>query len=314
MLSQDINPVSKRRSDVLAFFRKLRDEEYSQNYASSSSSSLPSQSIYETGSQNSDSSILFSSQNTFEIGSQPTTSSIYDYDLNDETGKPEAMHPDKDTEEGMVSSIVEQRTRDENMIIEQKTEDILNYAKFKERNKGYFLKIMKAMHPDKVTEKEATAVDVNKPIVLDEIENPETQKKCLIEDVRETSFKVIILNNHDMCTLSEDAEERAIKNDISKNNFDVSNELVMQNGNFGIQRKRSIDDAEKSSSKVIVLTNREAVKISSTNSLSSLCFTRSIMFFGSPVYNKYGKLWYGLPKERRYPNMNTSMILIIILF
>ena len=65
-----------------------------------------------------------------------------------------------------------------------------------------------------------------------------------------------------------------------------------------ISRKRPIEDLEKSF-KVIVLNDRKIVK-ANTNSVSNLFFSRSVMFCGSPVYNKSGDYWYGLPKNRKY--------------
>jgi hypothetical protein len=65
-----------------------------------------------------------------------------------------------------------------------------------------------------------------------------------------------------------------------------------------ISRKRPTEDLEKSF-KVIVLNDRKIVK-ANTNSVSNLFFSRSVMFFGSPVYNKSGDYWYGLPKNRKY--------------
>jgi hypothetical protein len=77
--------------------------------------------------------------------------------------------------------------------------------------------------------------------------------------------------------------------------------------NIETQKKRSIEDVQETSSnvenlssKVTVLNNRDIVKIPNPNSLSNLCFSRSVMFLSSPIYNKYGKLWYGLPKVRKY--------------
>src|SRR3990170_104034 len=97
MLSQDINPISKRPSDVLTFFRKLREEEneaHSQNYISSES--FPSQNVSEISSQSS-TNTLFSSQNTYETSSQITqiTTPSLSYETN---------------EEDMISNYVEQNT------------------------------------------------------------------------------------------------------------------------------------------------------------------------------------------------------------
>ncbi len=130
----------------------------------------------------------------------------------------------------------------------------------------------------------------------------ETLRKCLIEDFQENSSKVIILNNRDVITTSG-VEEKT--KSVASNNPDVDNELAVSNENsyLGFQRKRPIDDVVQNkeiSSKAIVLNDRDVVKIFNTNSLSNLYFSRSIMFFSSPVYNKYGTPWYGLPKERKY--------------
>lgn len=282
MLSQDINSVSKRKSDVLAFFRKLRDEEdktYSKSYASSS---LDSQS-------SSDHSTLFSSQNTSELSSQTTTSSLDDLKLND---KPwvEVINPNKDTNEDMISSHIEQKIGDESMasnFTKQETGDTAsNYTKFKEQTKGTFLKIMEAMHPVKVTEETSNHDEC---IISDKNKNPENQKKRRFEDVQETSSNAIILNNRKKCV------EKA------SNNAYISNECsVVSNENNEIQKKRPIEDVENPVSKAIVLNNRDVVKVSNPNSLSNLCFSRSVMFLSSPIFNKYGTLWYGLPKERKY--------------
>ncbi|EXX61748.1 uncharacterized protein OCT59_007196 [Rhizophagus irregularis] len=92
--------------------------------------------------------------------------------------------------------------------------------------------------------------------------------------------------------------------------------LSIQNGCYiqimgpAISRKRPIEDLEKSF-KVIVLNDRKIVK-ANTNSVSNLFFSRSVMFFGSPVYNKSGDYWYGLPKNyilnvAKYSNHNVNM-------
>ncbi|CAB4459538.1 unnamed protein product [Rhizophagus irregularis] len=71
--------------------------------------------------------------------------------------------------------------------------------------------------------------------------------------------------------------------------------LEKQNGCYiqiigpAISRKRPIEDLEKSF-KVIVLNDRKIVK-ANTNSVSNLFFSHSVMFFGSPVYNKSGDYW-----------------------
>ncbi|GES81439.1 telomerase reverse transcriptase-like [Rhizophagus clarus] len=69
-----------------------------------------------------------------------------------------------------------------------------------------------------------------------------------------------------------------------------------KNNNPETQRKRQIEDVEYPPSKAIVLNNRDVVKVLKPNSLSNLYFSRSVMLLSSPVYNKYGELWYGLPK------------------
>ncbi|CAB4384162.1 unnamed protein product [Rhizophagus irregularis] len=300
MLSQDINSVSKRKSDVLAFFRKLRDEEdktYSKSYASSS---LDSQS-------SSDHSTLFSSQNTSELSSQTTTSSLDDLKLND---KPwvEVINPNKDTNEDMISSHIEQKIGDESMasnFTKQETGDTAsNYTKFKEQTKGTFLKIMEAMHPVKVTEETSNHDEC---IISDKNKNPENQKKRRFEDVQETSSNAIILNNRKKCV------EKA------SNNAYISNECsVVSNENNEIQKKRPIE-VENPVSKAIVLNNRDVVKVSNPNSLSNLCFSRSVMFLSSPIFNKYGTLWYGLPKEHilnvaKFSKNNMSNIVIYHIF
>ncbi|CAB5208554.1 unnamed protein product [Rhizophagus irregularis] len=92
--------------------------------------------------------------------------------------------------------------------------------------------------------------------------------------------------------------------------------LSIQNGYYiqimgpAISRKRPIEDLENSF-KVIVLNDRKIVK-ANTNSVSNLFFSRSVMFFGSPVYNKSGDYWYGLPKNHilnvaKYSNHNVNM-------
>jgi hypothetical protein len=81
--------------------------------------------------------------------------------------------------------------------------------------------------------------------------------------------------------------------------------LELQNGCYiqitgpAISKKRPIEDLDKSF-KVIVLNNRDVIKLSNANSISNLYFSRSVMFLGSSVYNKYGEFWYGLPKDRKY--------------
>lgn len=81
--------------------------------------------------------------------------------------------------------------------------------------------------------------------------------------------------------------------------------LGLQNGCYvqitgpSISRKRPIEDLDKSF-KAIVLNDRNVVKLSNANSISNLYFSRSVMFLSSPIYNKYGEFWYGLPKNREY--------------
>jgi hypothetical protein len=65
-------------------------------------------------------------------------------------------------------------------------------------------------------------------------------------------------------------------------------------------KKRIIENVQETSAKAVVLNNRDVIKVSNPNSLSKLCFSRSVMFISSPVYNKYNELWYGLPKDRKY--------------
>jgi phosphopantetheine adenylyltransferase len=177
MLSQDINPVPKRKSDVLDFFKKLsEDKVYSSSYASSS---LNSQ----------DSSDRSLSQN--ELSSQTTNSSLDDLD-------PlwvEAIVSNKDTNEDTVLNHIEQKIEGESMASNynnQETGD--TYTKFKEQTKGTFLKIMEAMYPK-----------VDECVESDKDKNIETQKKRSIEDVQETSSnvenlssKVTVLNNRDI--------------------------------------------------------------------------------------------------------------------
>ncbi|CAI2170991.1 20378_t:CDS:10 [Funneliformis geosporum] len=329
MLSQDINPISKRRSDVLTFFRKLREEDnkaYSQNYVSSSS--IPSQNISEISSQN---TTLFSSQNTHETSSQVTlysTSSGVDmlFDENESSsiskGEPlisdiiskdnisfglndrvrtwiekprliEAMLPNKEKiieNEGMKLIPAEQKSK----------ESLSNYDKFKEKTKGAFLKIMDAMHSDKKTRKEDTEschVEISdESTMLNENKNSEIPKKRPIEDVQET-YKAIILNNHDVVKVSTVTGDVKETEDIVSKTSDVDNELAVskEDSYLNNHRKHSIEDAilnKETSSKAIVLNDRKVLKITNTVSLSSLCFSRSIMFFSPPIYNNYG-----LPKE-----------------
>ncbi|CAG8439136.1 12769_t:CDS:10 [Funneliformis mosseae] len=335
MLSQDINPISKRRSDVLTFFRKLHEEEnkaFSQSY--DSMSSLPSQTTTESSSQN---DTLFSSQSTYETSSQITTlcSTSSEIDmindanesssiskggkllisndnastgLNDkvrtwieEPSLIEAMLPNKEMKEEDIEN-----ESMKSISVEPKIEDTSsNYAKFKEQTKGMFLKIMDAMHSDKKTRKEDTEsyqVGVSdESTMFDENKNPMTPKKRPIENVQENSYKAIILNNHEVVKVSTISRDVKETKDIISNVSNVDNELAVSNEDnyLKTQRKRSIEDAnqnKETSSKAIVLNDRKVLKISNTVSLSSLCFSRSIMFFSSPTYNNNG-LCYGLPKE-----------------
>lgn len=92
------------------------------------------------------------------------------------------------------------------------------------------------------------------------------------------------------------------------------NESIVLDENLKPQKKRPITDIQETSSKAIILNNRDVakmckdfkknnldvIKVPNTNSISNLWFSRSVMFFGSPIYNKYNEPWYGLPKERKY--------------
>src|SRR3954465_2842764 len=86
--------------------------------------------------------------------------------------------------------------------------------------------------------------------------------------------------------------------------------LELQNGCYiqitgpNISKKRPIKDLDKSF-KAIVLNDYDVIKVSSINSISNLYFSRSVMFFSSPVYNKYGEFWYGLPKIVSIKNSNS---------
>lgn len=90
--------------------------------------------------------------------------------------------------------------------------------------------------------------------------------------------------------------------------------LEMENGCYiqitgpTITRKRPIEDLEKSF-KAIVLNDRDVVKQPNANSISNCCFSRQVMLFSDPVYNKKGDFWYGLPKTRKY---QTSLIISLI--
>ena len=142
-------------------------------------------------------------------------------------------------------------------------------------------KIQKVMHFDRTIEKEEIALDhvkVIESIVLDE--NLKTQKKRPITDIQETSSKAIILNNRDVIKMCKDFK-----------NINVNNELAALNENnyLEIQKKHLNEE-----------NNWDITKVPNTNSISNLRFSRSVMFFGSPVYNKYDEPWYGLPKERKY--------------
>jgi hypothetical protein len=89
---------------------------------------------------------------------------------------------------------------------------------------------------------------------------------------------------------------------------------IKQTNFYKIHKKRSFTEETSSKSKVIVLNNRDVVKkkhldeknnldvikVPNINPISNLRFSRSVMFFGSPIYNKYNEPWYGLPKERKY--------------
>ncbi len=67
-------------------------------------------------------------------------------------------------------------------------------------------------------------------------------------------------------------------------------------------KKRPIEDLDRSF-KAIVLNDLDVVKLSNTNIISKVYFSHQIMLFSSPTYNKYGELWYGLPKDRKYQNI-----------
>lgn len=79
----------------------------------------------------------------------------------------------------------------------------------------------------------------------------------------------------------------------------------MENGCYiqitgpAITRKRPIKDLEKSF-KAVILNDRDVVKQPNANSISNLWFSRQVMLFSDPVYNKKGDFWYGLPKNRKY--------------
>src|SRR6266498_3995721 len=67
-------------------------------------------------------------------------------------------------------------------------------------------------------------------------------------------------------------------------------------------KKRPIKDLDRSF-KAIVLNDLDVVKLSNTNIISKVYFSHQIMLFSSPTYNKYGELWYGLPKDCKYRNI-----------